>query len=164
MLIFLNYEKPFKKYFYVITSIISNGLFIINHLNFNPANILTHNGIFFDNQVEEHAYIFIQNEKHTVDQSNIPEGMSTLGCLIGINFWMQNILQNYERNYERLQGVLSIIGGIHRIILTFAGRLNLLVNYFIILLDTEELVLNRDQENFKDRKFDKRPIKLRKAI
>ena len=159
----LNYEKPFKKYFYEITSAITNGVFIINHLNFNPANMLTHNGIFFDNQVEERVYFFTQNEKHTVDQSNIPEGMSTNGCLIGIYFWMQNTLQNYERNYDRLQDVLSSIGGIHRLILTFAGVLNLLANYFIILLDTEELVLNRDEENFKNRKDDKRPTILRKA-
>ena len=141
----LNYEKPFKKYFYEITSAITNGVFIINHLNFNPANMLTHNGIFFDNQVEERVYFFTQNEKHTVDQSNIPEGMSTHGCLIGIYFWMQNTLQNYERNYDRLQDVLSSIGGIHRVILTIASGINLLVNYFIILLDTEELVLNRDE-------------------
>ena len=79
--------------------------------------MLTHNGIFFDNQVEEHVYFFTQNEKHTVDQSNIPEGMSTHGCLIGIYFWMQNTLQNYGRNYDRLQDVLSSTGGIHRIIL-----------------------------------------------
>ena len=159
----LNYEKPFKKYFYEITSAITNGVFIINHLNFNPANMLTHNGIFFDNQVEEHVYFFIQNEKHTVDQSNIPEGMSTHGCLIGIYFWMQNTLQNYERNYDRLQDVLSSIGGIHRVILTIASGINLLVNYFIILLDTKELVLIRDEDNFKDPKLDKRPTLLRKA-
>ena len=159
----LNYEKPFKKYFYEITSAITNGVFIINHLNFNPANILTHNGIFFDNQVEERVYYFTQNEKHTVDQSNIPEGMSTHGCLIGIYFWMQNTLQYYERNYDRLQDVLSDIGGIHRVILTIAGALNLLVNYFIILLDTEELVLNRDEINFNSQKFNKRPTILRKA-
>jgi hypothetical protein len=58
---------------------------------------------------------------------------------------MQNTLQYYERNYDRLQDVLSDIGGINRLILTIAGTLNLLVNYFIILLDTEELVLNRDE-------------------
>ena len=159
----LNYEKPFKKYFYEITSAITNGVFIINHLNFNPANMLTHNGIFFDNQVEERVYFFTQNEKHTVDQSNIPEGMSTHGCLIGIYFWMQNTLQNYERNYDRLQDVLSSIGGIHRVILTIASGINLLVNYFIILLDTKELVLIRDEDNFKDPKLDKRPTLLRKA-
>ena len=159
----LNYEMPFTKYFYEITSAITDGVFIVNHLNFNPANMMTHNGIFFDNQVEERSYFFTQNEKHTVDHSNIPSGMSTNGCLIGIYFWMQNTLQYYERNYDRLQDVLSSIGGIHRAVLTVAGVLNLLVNQFIILLDTEELVLNRDEHNYKGRKSAKKPTLLRKA-
>jgi hypothetical protein len=62
-----------------------------------------------------------------------------------------------------LQDVLSSIGGIHRVILTIASGINLLVNYFIILIDTEELVLNRDEDNFIDPKFDKRLTILRKA-
>lgn len=49
----LNYEMPFTKYFYEVTSSITTGNFVIQHLNFNPANMITHNGYFFDNQVEE---------------------------------------------------------------------------------------------------------------
>ena len=63
----LNYEKPFTKYFYEITSAVTNGIYIINHLNFNHANMLTHNGFFFDNQVVEHSYFFTQNENHTIE-------------------------------------------------------------------------------------------------
>ena len=159
----LNYEIPFIKYFNEITSAITNGIFIINHLNFNPASMVTHNGIFFDNIVEERSYVLTQNEKHTVEQSNMPKGMSTNGCLIGIYFWMQNELQYYERNYDRLQDVLADIGGINSIVLTFASSINLFANYFIILLDTEELVLNRDKNNFKGRKLEKRPIFLKKS-
>ena len=39
----LNYNKPFTKYFYEVTSAVQNGIYIINHLNFNPAIMLTHN-------------------------------------------------------------------------------------------------------------------------
>ena len=42
----LNYEMPFTKYFYEVTSSITSNNFIIQHLNFNPAEILTHNGFF----------------------------------------------------------------------------------------------------------------------
>jgi len=159
----LNYDMPLTKYFYEITSAITNGLFIVNHLNFNPANMLTHNGIFFDNQVEKRSYFFTQNEKHTIDQSNIPEGMPTHGCLIGIYFWMQNAMQYYERNYDRLQDVLSSIGGISRLILTPTNVINLLVNYFIILLDTEELLLNRYEDNFKIKNSNRMPTIFRKS-
>ena len=88
----LNYEMPFTKYFYEVTSAITNGVYIVNHLNFNPANMITHNGLFFDNQVEENSYFFTQNEKHTIDQSILTSGQTTNGCLIGIYFWMQNTL------------------------------------------------------------------------
>ena len=89
----LNYEKPFTKYFYEVTSAITANNFIIQHLNFNPANMLTHNGFFFDNQVREEAYFFTQNEKQAIIETDVnKEGKSTNGCLIGVYFWMQNTL------------------------------------------------------------------------
>ena len=99
----LNYKIPFIKYFYEVTSAVTNGIYIINHLNFNPASMLTHNGFFFDNKIVEYSYFFTQNEKHTIDQSVLEEGQTTNGCLIGIYLWMQNTLQYYERNYDRFQ-------------------------------------------------------------
>ena len=52
----LNYTNPFIKYFYEVTSAVQDGIYIINHLNFNPADMLTHNGIFFDKQIDEYSY------------------------------------------------------------------------------------------------------------
>ena len=160
----LNYNKPFTKYFYEVASAVQDGIYIINHLNFNPADMLTHNGIFFDNQVKEHSYFFTQNEKHTIDSSTLPEGQTTKGCLMGVYFWMQNTLQHYERNYDRFQDLLSDIGGISSIITTIGYYLNLLINYYIALLDTEELIIKRDEINYgNDRKQNKRPTFLRKV-
>ena len=144
----LNYESPFTKYFYEVTSAVTDGIYIVNHLNFNPANMLTHNGIFFDNIVEEHAYFFTQNEKHTLDQNTMAAGRTTHGCLIGVYFWMQNTLQQYERHYDRFQDFLSDVGGISSIITTVAFYLNILINNYATLLDTEELLINRDSANF----------------
>ena len=118
----LNYTTPFTKYFYEVTSAIQDGIYIVNHLNFNPANMLTYNGIFFDNQVEENSYFFIQNEKHTIDQSNLSANQTTNGCLIGVYFWMQNTLQHFERSYDRLQDLLSDIGGISSIIIYWTQK------------------------------------------
>ena len=153
----LNYEMPFTKYFYEVTSAISKGNFVIQHLNFNPAFMLTHNGFFFDNQVTENAYIFTQNEKQT-------ETENLNGCLIGVYFWMQNTLQYNERNYDRIQDILSDIGGISSIVLTIAGVLNLLIHNFMIILDTEELALDIDQDYQNDpNEMKKRPTIFRKA-
>ena len=155
----LNYEMPFTKYFYEITSALADNYFAIQHLNFNPANMLTHNGFFFDNQVKEEAYFFTQNDKQNIEDLN-----KINGCLIGVFYWMQNTLQYYERNYDRVQDVLSDIGGISSIVLTVVAILNLLIHNFIVLLDTEDLVLSTDQENYNNQKeLNKRPTILRKA-
>ena len=159
----LNYKSPLTKYFYTVTSAISNGVYIVNHLNFNPVSVYTHNGIFFDNIVEDHSYIFVQNEKHTIDSSSLAHEQTTNGCLIGIYFWMQNTLQYYERVYSRLQDNLSYIGGIYSVVESVAYILNLLVHSYIILLDTEDLVINEDKTNFTERDMNKRPTIFRNA-
>ena len=159
----LNYEMPFTKFFYEVTSAITNGIFIINHLNFNPANMLTHNGFIFDKRVEEHSYFFIQNEKHTIGPVITPEVKTTNGCLIGIYFWMQNTLQHFERNYDRFQDLLSDIGGINSIVITIGYYFNLLIHNFIIVLDTQDLVLNRDHVNYKEKGLEWKPTIIRKA-
>ena len=160
----LNYEMPFTKYFYEVTSAISVGTFAIQHLNFNPATMLTHNGFFFDNQVRESSYIFTQNEKQTLMETElVKQNRTTSGCVIGIYFWMQNTLQYYERNYDRVQDILSDIGGISSIVLTLASLINLLISNFIILLDTEDLAINTQEENYAPRDMNKRPTIFRKA-
>ena len=152
----LNYEKPFTKYLYEVTSELANDYFAIQHLNFNPANILTHNGFFFDNQVKEEAYIFTQNDKQ-----NIKDNIN--GCLIGVLYWMQNTLQYYERNYDRVQDILSNIGGISRTVSTVAFLINLLVHNYIVVLDTQDLVLSTELKNCHGTNINQRPIISRKA-
>ena len=151
----LNYRTPFTKYLYAITSGIFNNSYTINHLNFNPALMQTHNGIFFDNIVETPAYFFTQNEKIT------SEGKTSI--FGGFYFWMQNVQQYYERHYKRLQDILSDIGGIGSIVLMAAEAINYLVVNYIILLDTEELVLKADESNFKKKGLIRKPTIYRKA-
>ena len=159
----LNFEKPLSKNIYEITTAISQGVFSINNLNFNPVNMLTHNGALIDNIISENAYIFTQNEKATIDSSTLGKNQNTNGCLIAVYFWMQNNLQYYERINTKLQDVLSDVGGIYSIIETIAYIINLLVHNFIIVLDTEDLVINRDKDNFNENNRNKRPAILRRA-
>ena len=159
----LNYKTPLMKYFYEVTSAITNGIFIVNHLNFNPVSVLSHKGLFFDDLQSELSYIFVQNEKHTIDASILAANETTNGCLIGIYFWMQNTLQLYERIYIKLQDSLSDIGGMFSVIETVCYLINMIVHNFIIVLDTEDLVINRDNDNFNERNRKRRPSILKKA-
>jgi len=144
----LNYEMPLTKYFYELATGFLDNHYLVQNLNFNPASMLTHNGIIFDNEDKEQAYFFTQNEKQALTELDLNlDGKSTNGCLIAIYFWMQNTLQYYERHYDRAQDVLSYIGGISSIVLEAASILNLLVHNFIVILDTEEIVLDSEQKN-----------------
>lgn len=129
----LNYENPFTKYFYSI----SNGLFeesyTANHLNFNPATLITNDAIFFTNDKKSFAYIYQQNEKVTSKSDDS-------GIYVAFYYWMQNNMQYYERKYRNFQDALSDIGGLGSLILNLAYILNFLVSNFVILFDTEELL------------------------
>ena len=152
----LNYETPFKKYFYTVTASFINNNYGINHLNFNPARMTTHNGIFFDNVIEENSYFYTQNQQQNINGE-------IYGCLNAFYFWMQNSLQYYERNYKRLQDILSDIGGISSIVLTVAEVINTLCSGFIILLDTEDLVLSSENKNYNETNLNKRPTIFKKS-
>jgi len=158
----LNYENPFKKYFYAITTALTPDNYAINHLNFNPAVMVTHDGLLFDKISELRSYFFTQNEKQILmtDPSN---NVNIYDCLLGFYFWMQNSLHYYERTYKRLQDVLSDIGGINSIVIVGAEIINFLAKGYIILLDTEDLILTADKNNFKEGDIGKKPTILKKA-
>ena len=149
----LNYKNPFEKYIYTVSNMFFPNSYTVNNINFNPATIKTHNGIIFDNIVEELSYLFSQNEKTTIEDKNTYDEDGNIisystGIVSSYYFWMQNRLQFYERNYKRLQDTLSSIGGISRIILVAAVVINSLVSDYIILLDTEELSLSLNNFNY----------------
>ena len=168
----LNYKKPFTKYLYSIQSGIFPGSICENHISFNPVTMTTHNGIFVENAVEELSYFFSQNEKVTVldevkdeagrlimtvdDEGNtVPK---KTGMVIAFYFWMQNRMQYYERSYQRLQDVLGDIGGLGNIIFTLAEMLNFLVCHYIILIDTEDLLISLEEKQNNKKQLSRSPI------
>ena len=160
----LNYENPLIKHFYELATGILDNHYNIQNLNFNPVTIFTHNGFFHDNTIKEEGYFYTQNEKQTLTEKGLNlDDRSTNGCLIAIYFWMQNTSQYYQRHYDRIQDVLSNIGGISSIVLKIVSILNLLIHNFIVILDTEELALNSEQKNYKIFQSIKKPTLFRKA-
>ena len=126
----LNYTTPYRKYFYSI----SNGLFeesyTTNHLNLNPTKLISDEGTFFESKKETLSYFFDLNEKVTSSSGNS-------GIYVAFYFWMQNRMQYYERVYQKVQDVLSDVGGLCSIVLTIAELINFLVCKYINLFDTQ---------------------------
>ena len=152
----LNYETPFIKYLYKLSNLFFTHSFTVNHLNFNPSLVASHSGIIFDEIIQDKSYQYTQNEKVTMEIENT----RILACF---HFWMQNTMQCYERNYEKFQDLISNVGGINSSISLLAIIINYLMTNYIILLDTESLVLNSEQQNFKSYKFSLKPAILKKA-
>ena len=130
-----NYEEPFNKYFYTISGSFAENTIGMNHLNFNPAIVKTHNGFFFDNIIEKLAYFYDLNSQGI-------ESDSTYDIYHGFYFWMQNRMQYYERTYKRIQDVLADIGGMANSLILLATILNTIINKYVTLLDFERLMLD----------------------
>ena len=130
-----NYKKPYSKYFYSISNGLYEGSYTTNHLNFNPSTLITHNGILFEEAKETNSYFFDQNEKVTTSMEKEDKGI-----YVSFYFWMQNRMQYYERTYQKIQDLLSDIGGLCSIILTIANVLNFFVNEYVIFRDSEEIL------------------------
>ena len=140
-----NYKNPNKKFFYRIENIISKESYTVNHLNFNPSSIKTHNGLIFDNIIEEFSYIYERNDPYVYssDSSNV---------YMAYCFWLKNRLLSYERFYKRIQDIISIIGGVFEFISFVSIVLNYLYSKFIILWDTEILLFSTIEEYEKKQK------------
>ena len=151
----LNYENPNTKFFYRIETGIYQNQYSINHLNFNPSKIKTHNGLIFDNIVEEDSYIYNRNDEFVTDNFGN-------GVYVGYCFWIKNILNFYERSYKKVQDILSFIGGINQIITIIAFYINNLYNNYIVLSDTEKLLISsiHEEKNInKKKKFQYKQLK-----
>ena len=145
----LNYTTPYRKYFYSISNGLFEESFTTNHLNLNPTKLISDEGKFFEMKKETLSYFFDLNEKITSSSEDS-------GIYVAFYFWMQNRMQYYERVYEKVQDVLSDVGGLCSIVLTIAELLNILVNQYINIFDTQSYM--NEIENSK--MYDKNSFKI----
>ena len=131
----LNYDNPNMKFFFWIETGIYQNVYSLNHINFNPSRINTHNGLIFDNIKEEDLYVFERNDVFKEENNGNKVYM-------GYCFWLKNNMNYYERNYKRIQDIISSIGGIYQIITILSIYINKLYNNYIVLYDTENLLYN----------------------
>ena len=129
----INYEKPKKQFLFVVEGMVNKNEYTTNNLNFDPAQIKTHNGLIFDNIEEESLHIFERNDVFTASK----EGLDVFTAYI---FWLKNTMSFHERDYKRIQDVISSIGGMYQFITIVAIYINSLYNNYIVLSDTKTLL------------------------
>ena len=133
-----NYKNPFKKYFFNIDTTLSSGSYTYNHINFNPAKIISHNGIFFDKSVETHGYIVDQNTQESGEYH---------GAYLAFYFWLKNKIIIYERTYKTFQDVFAEIEGMSDLIILFATVINNFMSEYITLKDTAHVLFTLRSKN-----------------
>ena len=131
----LNYKEPNKKFLFRIQNKLTQDSYFMNHLNFNPTQIKTQDGYFVDNIKEHMSIVYERNDAsvYANDRSDI---------YTVYRFWLNNREQHYERSYKKVQDVISAMGGTAHIIYIFAKLLNYIYNYYIIISDTQSLLLS----------------------
>ena len=139
----LNYNNPITKFFFRIENVISTDSYPTNHLNYNPSLIKTHNGLIFDHINNELSYSYERNDVFTYNDNNKTYTVYYL--------WLNNRINYYERNYKRIQDIISEIGGIYQFITFVSIFINGLYNNYIVLSDTENLL--NSSIDFEKQKF-----------
>ena len=151
----LNYNNPYKKHFYIIESVLRKNSFLTNHINFNPSIVRTHDGLILDNIKENNAHIYDRNDVFIMDKSDI---------FVAYVFWLKNNMFYNKRIYKRIPDIIPSIGGVYQFITIISIYINSLYNNYIVLSDTENLLLSsihtekhinnkKEKENTKNKKI-----------
>ena len=127
-----NYKKPLIYSFISVTSGFSPSAFSANYLNFQPLSIISNDGLFLNSKWEKNIYKYEQNEKQTWENIN--------GILGAYYFWLQNNAITYERNYKKIQNMLSDFGGISHTFYMIAYLFNYIIYKFSMLNDINKLL------------------------
>ena len=133
----LNYKNPNSKFLFRVETGVHKDDFYINNLNFVPSIIETHNGLLFDNIEEEKTYIFERNDVARQMKFKKEEDL-----FISYYFWISNTMNYYQRNYKRIQDVISSIGGFNQVVIFISIYINSFYNNYIVLNDTESLLFS----------------------
>ena len=132
----LNYKNPNTKFLFRVETGIHKDEFYTNNLNFIPSMIETYNGLLFDHIEEEKTYIYERNDISR--QMKFKEE----DIYVSYYFWIKNTMNYYQRNYRRIQDVISSIGGFNQVVIFISIYINSFYNKYIVLKDTESLLLS----------------------
>ena len=130
----LKYKQPNRKCFYRIENSLDKENYSINHINFNPSIIRTKKGLVRYHAEEILIYEYERNDVFTHQSKG--------EIYMGYSLWMNNRMKYYERTYKRIQELLSQVGGVAESIIFIATLVNKLINKYIIITDTQELLCN----------------------
>ena len=114
------YNNPIGKYFYRIENKLDNNQYKINHLLFNPSVMISNNGYIFNKKEEYYSHFYDKTDVFSFERKS--------DIYMGYTFYLINRMRYYERTYQTIQDILSVIGGISSALNTIM----IIINNFLI--------------------------------
>jgi hypothetical protein len=128
-----NYKSPMSHYYYRYENTVEKDRYQKIILHFAPASVKTNDGLLYDNIHDNNTLIFEKNDIVTENKNNFD-------IYMGYRFNLLNTGYSYERNYEKVQDLLSSIGGVFNVIKIVFYYINIIVSDYITLSDTRRII------------------------
>ena len=129
----LNYKTPISNYYSKYEITLEKDRYQINTLKFVPSIITTNDGLIYDNSYETISLNFDGNDV-------ISENKNNYDIYMGYRFRLFNMAYCYERIYEKVQDLLSSIGGAFNVIKIVFYYINIFISDYITLWDTRDII------------------------
>jgi hypothetical protein len=102
--------------------------------------------------MNDEEFSLVDEEGKKLYDENGKEITKSTGFIATFDIFLQNRSQHYERTYQKLQDLLSKIGGFGKTTFLIASTINIIFFRFVTILDTEDFVLslNKNLNNNND--------------
>lgn len=125
------YKNPVLSYILDVKNHLTGDTITNNNLNFNPVEINTDDGFFFEDHSVKTSFRLDLNEKIVYTKKPNTKVLS------GWCFLMQNKVETYSRTYPKIQDTLANLGGAGKAIFIIAGIINYFVEQYVIEIDIQ---------------------------
>ena len=136
-----NYKNPIINKFFQVRMTFAPGsnVYTVSNLNFQPLRVMTYSHYLFDGIYrEDYSYYFEQNDLKNFE--------TPFNIYTAYQFWMQNKVYIYERNYKKIQNFFADIGGTIKTITSIAKVLNFFFCKYQTFVDIEKIMNKRINE------------------
>ena len=131
-----DYMNPNKQYFTRLETPYESDKYTVHNIKFMPSLIKTDYGMIMEKKREELSYAYDRNEEYLKDKGKTDD------IFISYSFIFKNVMIESERQYKRIQDIISEIGGFYKFAQLIAFYLNYFYHSYIALSDTHILLNN----------------------
>ena len=128
-----NYKNPYTSFINKIDTSFNLETYSLHSLQFTPTIVGTNDGFLFDNNKQNISYFLDSNDEIVRDKGGF-------NIYIAYYFSLHNMNFVYERTYEKIQDIISEIGGVNDILSIVFFYINIFINKYITLSDTKKLL------------------------